>query len=80
MSEFIYPGTSINNDENIVLIIREGIKGREGHCPCIPKHLHTEDTLCPCKLYRDSGKCKCRLYVNKEEEWTSEITEELELT
>lgn len=34
---------------------------RGGYCPCQPHQ--TEDTMCPCKFYREDGKCICGLYV-----------------
>ena len=35
-------------------------------CPCQIKK--TEDTLCVCKEMRDSGICKCRLWIKNTEE------------
>lgn len=65
MSQFLFPGTSENPNSDVVKTIRNGIEKMLGHCPCIPKYLHNEDTLCPCKPYRTGGQCKCSLYVLK---------------
>lgn len=34
---------------------------RGGYCPCQPNL--SRDTMCPCKNYRDNGKCICGLFV-----------------
>ena len=34
------------------------------YCPC--KMDHIEDNICPCKDYRDTGKCICGLYYPHE--------------
>ena len=63
MSEFIFPGTKVNPNKEVEELIRNGVSKLEGHCPCIPRHLHSEETICPCLPYRSEGKCKCKLYV-----------------
>lgn len=36
----------------------------ERYCPCVTKLAHCEDTICPCKEYRENGgKCHCGLYI-----------------
>lgn len=32
-----------------------------GHCPCQVEK--TDDTLCPCKFYREQHKCMCGMFV-----------------
>ena len=56
-----------NSDEKIVKAIREGLKKKDGYCPC--RVLKTEDTVCMCKEFREQiadpnfeGYCHCRLY------------------
>lgn len=56
-----------NKDEKIVKLIQEGLKRKNGHCPC--RLEENEDTLCMCKEFRDQindpkfeGYCHCRLY------------------
>lgn len=56
-----------NQNEEIVKKIKEGLKRKNGHCPC--RVLETDDTICPCKEFseqiRDNtyeGYCHCMLY------------------
>lgn len=45
--------------------IKDKIKKLGGYCPCSP--IKTEDTICPCKEFRESVElekpCHCGLYV-----------------
>ena len=56
-----------NPDEKIVSAIRDGLKRKDGYCPC--RIQKTEDNVCMCKEFRDQvadpdfeGFCHCRLY------------------
>lgn len=56
-----------NENRNIVEKIREGLKRKNGHCPC--RLEQTEETMCMCKEFREQvadpsfeGYCHCRLY------------------
>ena len=56
-----------NDNEKIVNAIREGLKKKDGHCPC--RIEMTEDTMCMCKEFREQiadtefeGYCHCMLY------------------
>lgn len=56
-----------NKDEKIVKAIRDGLKRKDGYCPC--RIQKTEDNVCMCKEFRDQiadpnfeGYCHCRLY------------------
>ena len=56
-----------NDNEKVVNAIREGLKKKDGHCPC--RLEITEDTMCMCKEFRDQiadsefeGYCHCMLY------------------
>ena len=56
-----------NENEKIVNAIREGLKKKDGHCPC--KLEVSEDTMCMCKEFREQiadpefeGYCHCMLY------------------
>lgn len=56
-----------NENEKIVNAIREGLKKKDGHCPC--RLELTEDTMCMCKEFREQiadpefeGYCHCMLY------------------
>lgn len=39
--------------------VKEAVNANDGHCPCAI--WHEEDTLCPCKEFREqaSGLCNC---------------------
>ncbi|MBQ3583188.1 MAG: ferredoxin thioredoxin reductase catalytic beta chain [Lachnospiraceae bacterium] len=63
----------LNEDENVVKMIREGLKQRGGHCPCRTEM--TDDTKCICKEFREQiadpefeGYCHCMLYYKSREE------------
>ena len=53
-----------NDNEKVVNAIREGLKKKDGHCPC--RLEMTEDTMCMCKDFRENvavGEyCHCGLY------------------
>lgn len=56
-----------NENEKVVNAIREGLKKKDGHCPC--RLELTEDTMCMCKEFREQvadpefeGYCHCMLY------------------
>ena len=56
-----------NDNEKIVKAIREGLKKKDGHCPC--RLEVSEDTMCMCKEFREQiadpefeGYCHCMLY------------------
>ncbi len=56
-----------NPDEKVVTAIRNGLKRKDGYCPC--RIQKTEDNVCMCKEFRDQvadpnfeGFCHCRLY------------------
>ena len=60
----------LNPDKEMVKKIKEGLKKKNGYCPCrIEK---TEDTKCMCKEFRDQikdenfeGFCHCMLYYKQ---------------
>lgn len=56
-----------NENGKVVNAIREGLKKKDGHCPC--RLELTEDTMCMCKEFREQiadpefeGYCHCMLY------------------
>lgn len=53
----------LNPDEKVVNAIQNRLKVTSGQCPCIPPYLQSEDTICPCKSYREEQHCCCNLYV-----------------
>ena len=69
MNELIEKGLKLNpnmklneNSEHVDKIL-EGLKRKDGHCPCVITQ--TDDTICPCKKMREESKCCCKLYLNK---------------
>jgi ferredoxin-thioredoxin reductase catalytic subunit len=53
----------LNPDADHVTTILEGITSLNGHCPCVPAYTHSEDTICPCKNFREKDECHCELFV-----------------
>lgn len=58
---------TFNENKELVNKIREGLKKKDGHCPC--RIEMTEDTMCMCKEFREQvadlnfeGYCHCMLY------------------
>ena len=55
------------DDAEHVEKIKKGIERKrekfgEGYCPCVASPAHCEDTICPCKEYRENGFCHCKMY------------------
>ena len=60
----------LNEDKELVARIREGLKMKDGYCPC--RLEKTEDNKCMCKEIRDQiadpnfeGYCHCLLYYKE---------------
>lgn len=53
-----------NPDIKYVQGIIKGLIAKGGYCPC--QVAKTEDTLCPCKPFRETGHCCCKLYIKEE--------------
>ena len=57
----------LNKDKEIVKLIKEGLKERDGYCPC--RREKTEDNKCMCKeQIKDpefEGFCHCMLYYKE---------------
>ncbi len=58
---------SLNQNEEVVKTVKEGLKRTGGYCPC--KLQRTEDNLCMCKEFKEQiadpdfeGYCHCMLY------------------
>ncbi|MCQ2522182.1 MAG: ferredoxin thioredoxin reductase catalytic beta chain [Lachnospiraceae bacterium] len=61
---------SVNSDEQIANVVKEGLKRTGGYCPCRVER--TEDTKCMCKEFREQiadpefeGFCHCMLYYKE---------------
>jgi len=57
----------LNDDKQVVQMIREGLKQKGGYCPC--RLERTEENKCICKEFKEQiadpefeGYCHCRLY------------------
>ncbi len=64
---------TFNTDEEVVNMVKEGLKKTGGYCPC--RLERTEDTKCMCKEFRDQiadptfeGLCHCMLYYKSLED------------
>ena len=60
----------LNEDKELVARIREGLKMKDGYCPC--RLEKTEDNKCMCKEFRAQiadpnfeGYCHCLLYYKE---------------
>ena len=59
-----------NENKEIVKKIREGLKRKDGYCPCRREQI--DDNICMCKEFRDQiadpefeGYCHCMLYYKE---------------
>lgn len=62
----------LNEDKEIVKVVKEGLKKRGGYCPC--RREDSEDTKCICREFREQmndpdfeGYCHCMLYYKYKE-------------
>ena len=63
---------TLNPDEEMVKIVKEGLKRTGGYCPC--RRERTPDTKCVCKEFREQiddpeyeGFCHCMLYYKSKD-------------
>lgn len=58
----------LNSDEELVAAVKEGLKQRDGYCPCRLEDL--PENKCMCKEFREQkiGLCHCGLYEKYEVE------------
>ena len=58
----------LNNDAELVAAVKEGLKQRNGYCPCRLEDL--PENKCMCKEFREQqlGLCHCGLYEKYEVE------------
>ena len=54
-----------NDDEELVVDIKQRLKENSGFCPC--RIQKTEDNKCMCKEFREqeSGECHCGLFIKE---------------
>ncbi len=62
----------LNSDEELVAIIKDGLKAKNGYCPC--RMEKSEDTKCICREFREQmadpdfeGYCHCLLYYKEKD-------------
>lgn len=62
----------LNEDAQIVKMIREGLKQKNGYCPC--RLERTPENKCICEEFRQQmadpefeGYCHCRLYYKQKD-------------
>lgn len=62
----------LNPDPEVVKMVRQGLKEKDGYCPC--RLERSDDTKCMCKEFRDQindpefeGFCHCYLYYKKKD-------------
>lgn len=60
----------LNEDKEIVKLLKDAMKQNGGYCPC--RFVHNEDTKCMCKEFREQiadpefeGYCHCMLYYKE---------------
>ncbi len=63
---------TLNKDEEVVKTIKEGLKLKDGYCPC--KLEKIPENKCMCKEFRDQikdpdfeGYCHCLLYYKSKD-------------
>lgn len=54
-------GYAISDNDKRVDTILDKLNKRDGHCPCGGM---TDEFICPCRMMREFGNCKCGLYMN----------------
>lgn len=64
---------TLNPDKEVVARIKEGLKQKDGYCPC--RIARTPENKCMCKEFREQiadpdfeGYCHCMLYYKSKEE------------
>ncbi len=62
----------LNEDKETVAAIKEGLKRKDGYCPC--RLEKTEDNKCMCREFREQiadpdfeGFCHCMLYYKSKD-------------
>lgn len=63
----------LNENENVVAVVKEGLKRTGGYCPC--RREKSDDNKCMCKEFREQikdpafeGYCHCMLYYKSNAE------------
>lgn len=57
-------GFELNPKKKVRDAIIRAVSRNGGYCPCVqPEGTPKEDTLCPCKNFRENSYCCCNLYT-----------------
>lgn len=51
----------LNPDKEFVKNLKQDIKNNRGYCTCVI--VKNEDTICPCRKFREDKECCCGLYM-----------------
>ena len=69
---FKFMAVRLNEDKEIVETVRQGLKAKDGYCPC--RLEKTPENKCICKEFRDQiadpefeGYCHCLLYYKSKD-------------
>lgn len=57
----------VNDDKELVAVIRKKLKDNDGYCPCAIEK--TPETKCICQAFTkqtELGECHCGLYIKEE--------------
>ncbi len=63
IEEFEYDRYKLNPKKEHVDLIVEGLKAKDRYCPC--KVGKEEKNICPCDDFIETGKCCCKLWVER---------------
>ena len=63
IEDFEYQGYRLNDKKEHVNMIIEGVNAKGGYCPC--KVGKEERNICPCDDFIETGKCCCKLWVER---------------
>lgn len=58
-------GMVLNPDAEKVKQIQHQLSATKGYCPSISEFLWNEDTKCMCSYTKESGICRCGLFVQE---------------
>lgn len=72
MEEVFFMAVRLNEDKAVVQRIKEGLKAKDGYCPC--RLAKTPENKCMCKEFREQiadpdfeGYCHCLLYYKSKD-------------
>ena len=66
IDEFEYEGYRLSRNKKLVATIIEGLKKKEGYCPCRVQKI--PENICCCTDFIENGHCCCGIWEKIEEE------------